>query len=285
MSEQQWVKGIGNQQGVNMDFKIQLAGFNELLSVIYGDEMDLNTLLSELGFEQVQIEQIYEAHLEFIVGQFLGVIHKRLISDSGKDTYYQILSRRYGLDGEPKEQLSAIAGKYGFSPEYLRQLFEEIIQRCQSKKWQSELKKNLKYIVVDLFGEMDERPALEHVAAKLERLSNLRGAADVARLNYEAKRVEILRQVQAELDALELEYRPILEAADENIAALENEIKIDVLMYGESVSGGSYRASYTQGRISWDNEGMTKYAAAHPDVLQFRKQGQPIVSLRVISTD
>ena len=78
------------------------------------------------------------------MGQFLEVIHKRLTSDSGKDTYYQILSRRYGLDGEPREQLSAIAGNYGFSPEYLRQLFEEIIQRCQSKKWQSELKKEFK---------------------------------------------------------------------------------------------------------------------------------------------
>ena len=40
-----------------MDFKTQLKGLNELLSVIYGDEMDLNTLLSELGFEQTQIEQ------------------------------------------------------------------------------------------------------------------------------------------------------------------------------------------------------------------------------------
>ena len=50
---------------------------------------------------------------------------------------------------------------------------------------------------------MNERPAREHVAAKLERLSNLRGAADVARLNYEAKRAEILKQVQAELDALD----------------------------------------------------------------------------------
>lgn len=268
-----------------MDFKIQLAGFNELLSVIYGDEMDLNTLLGELGFEQTQIEQVYEAHLESTVAQFLEVIHKRLMSDSGKDTYYQILSRRYGLDGELKEQLSVIAGKYGFSPEYLRQLFEEIIQRCQSKKWQSELKKNLKYIVVGQFGEMNERPAREHVAAKLERLSNLRGAADVARLNYEARRAEILKQIQAELDTLDSEYRPVLESVEENIAALENEIKTDVLMYGESVSGGSYRASYSQGRVSWDNEGMTKYAAAHPDVLQFRKQGQPIVSLRIVSTD
>jgi len=268
-----------------MDFKTQLKGLNELLSVIYGDEMDLNTLLSELGFEQTQTGQLQDAHLESIVGQFLEVIHKRLSSDTGRDTYYQILSRRYGLDGEPREQLSAIAPKHGFSLEYLRNLFEEIIQRCKSKTWQVELKKNLKYIVVDQFGKMNERPVREHVAAKLERLSNLRGAADVARLNYEAKRAEILKQIQAELDALDSEYRPVLESVEENIATLENEIKTDVLMYGESISGGSYRASYTQGRVSWDNDGMAKYAASHPDVLQFRKQGQPIVSLRVVSTD
>jgi len=268
-----------------MDFKTQLKGLNELLSVIYGDEMDLNTLLSELGFEQTQTGQLQDAHLESIVGQFLEVIHNRLSSDTGRDTYYQILSRRYGLDGEPREQLSAIAPKHGFSLEYLRNLFEEIIQRCKSKTWQVELKKNLKYIVVDQFGKMNERPVREHVAAKLERLSNLRGAADVARLNYEAKRAEILKQIQAELDALDSEYRPVLESVEENIATLENEIKTDVLMYGESISGGSYRASYTQGRVSWDNDGMAKYAASHPDVLQFRKQGQPIVSLRVVSTD
>ena len=268
-----------------MDFKTQLKGLTELLSVIYGDEMDLNTLLSELGFEQTQTGQLDDAHLESIVGQFLEVIHNRLTSDTGRDTYYQILSRRYGLDGEPREQLSAIAPKHGFSLEYLRNLFEEIIQRCKSKTWQAELKKNLKYIVVDQFGKMNERPVREHVAAKLERLSNLRGAADVARLNYEAKRAEILKQIQAELDALDSEYRPVLESVEENIATLENEIKTDVLMYGESISGGSYRASYTQGRVSWDNDGMAKYAASHPDVLQFRKQGQPIVSLRVVSTD
>jgi len=268
-----------------MDFKTQLKGLNELLSVIYEDEMDLNTLLSELGFEQTQTGQLDDAHLASIVGQFLEVIHKRLSSDTGRDTYYQILSRRYGLDGEPREQLSAIAPKHGFSLEYLRNLFEEIIQRCKSKTWQVELKKNLKYIVVDQFGKMNERPVREHVAAKLERLSNLRGAADVARLNYEAKRAEILKQIQAELDALDSEYRPVLESVEENIATLENEIKTDVLMYGESISGGSYRASYTQGRVSWDNDGMAKYAASHPDVLQFRKQGQPIVSLRVVSTD
>ncbi len=268
-----------------MGFQTQVTGLNELLSVIYGDEMRLSTLLNELGFEQSQIEQLRDEHLQAVIAQFLEVIHKRLTSDSGKDTYYQILSRLYGLDGEPKEQLSAIAEKHGFSPEYLRQLFEEIIQRCQRKTWQTELGKNLKHIVVAQFGEMNERPAREHVAEKLERLTNLRGAAEVARLDYEAKRAEILKKIQADLDALDSEYQPVLEATEENIATLENEIKTDVLLYGESISGGSYRASYSQGRISWDNEGMTKYATSHPDVLQFRKQGNPIVSLRVVSKD
>jgi len=268
-----------------MDFNTQLTGLNELLSVIYGDEMQLSALLRELGFEQSQIEQLQDKHLEIVVSQFLEVIHKRLTSDSGKDTYYQILSRRYGLDGEPQEPLSAIAQRHGYSPEYLRPLFEEIIERCRSKTWQAELKKELKYIVVGQLGKMNERPAREHVAAKLERLTNLRGAADVARLDYDSKRAEILKKIQAELDALDSEYNPILEAAQENIAALETEIKTDVLLYGESISGGSYRASYTQGRVSWDNEGMSKYASAHPDVLQFRKQGQPVVSLRVVNKD
>jgi hypothetical protein len=268
-----------------MDFTIQLTGLNQLLCLIYGDEMQLDTLLGELGFEPAQVEQLQGQHLEPVVAQFLEVIHKRLSSDSGRDTYYQILCRRYGLDGEPHEQLSVIGERHGFSPEYLRALFEEIVQRCQSKTWQKELRTSLKHIAVAQLGEMNGRPTREHVSAKLERLSNLRGAADLARLNYESKRAEILKQVQAALDALELEYKPILDATEENITALENEIRTDVLMYGESVTGGSYRASYTHGRISWDNDGMTRYAASHPDVLQFRKQGQPVVSLRVVNRD
>lgn len=268
-----------------MDFKMQLEGLNELLSVIYGEETRLSTLLAELGFEGAQIEQLKDAHLESVVNQFLEVIHKRLTSDSGKDTYYQILCRRYGLDGEPREQLSMIAEKHSLGSEYTRQIFEEIKGRIQSKTWQKELKSGLKHIAIAELGDMNERPTREHVASKLERLSSLRGAADLARLDYESKRAEIMKQVQAELDALDMEYKPILEATEENIAALENEIKTDVLLHGESVTGGSYRATFTHGRTSWDNEGMSKYAESHPDVLQFRKQGQPTVVLKVVNKE
>lgn len=268
-----------------MDVNTRLSGLEELLAIIYGSDTPLDTLLRELGFAQPQIEQLQDGHLESVVNQFLEVIRKRLTSDSGKDTYYQILCRRYGLDGEPHQQLSAIAEKYGYSPEYLRQIFEEILQRCRSKTWQTDLRKSLKHIAVDQLGKMNGRPTREYVAEKLERFSNLRNALEFTRLDFETKRTAILKQIQSELDALEAEYGPVMERVEENIAALENEIKTDVLLYGKSVSGGMYGAIYTQGRVSWDNDGMAKYSAVHPDVLQFRKQGQPVVSLRVMNKD
>lgn len=268
-----------------MDFKIQLTGLNELLSIIYGDENNLSSLLHELGFEESQIEAIQDKHLEDVVNHFLEVIHKRLTNNAGKDTYYQILVRRYGLDGEPTEQLSSIAPKHNYTPEHLRQTFEEIIARVKTKTWQAELKKSLKQIVIQKLGELNQKPALENIVDKLKRLENLKGASDVARLDYESKRTEILKQIQSQLDALDSEYMPLLESAEENISTLENEIKTDVLLHGESVTGGMYRATFTKGRVSWDSEGIEKYATSHPEVMRFRKQGQPIVTLRVVNKE
>jgi prefoldin subunit 5 len=99
-------------------------------------------------------------------------------------------------------------------------------------------------------------------------------------MDYEAKRTEILKQVQAELDALQAEYDPLLEAAERNVSELEAEIKNDVLLGGESVMTDVYQALYMRGRVTWDTEGIDKYAVAHPEVLKYRKQGQPNVTLR-----
>ncbi|MCC7118674.1 MAG: hypothetical protein IT310_09130 [Anaerolineales bacterium] len=264
-----------------MDFQTQLAGINKFLTLAYGDETTLNAALAELGFTEVQVASLSESALENLAAQFLEVIHKRLTNDAGKDTYYQILARYYGLDGEPAEALSSLAPKYQYSPEFLRQTFEEIVQRVKTKTWQTELKKSLKQIAVQKLNELNQKPEREAIVEKLMRLENLKGAADVARLDYEAKRAELLKLIQPQLDALAVEYQPLLDSAEENIATLENEIKTEALVYGESVTGGAYRAVFTRGRVSWDNEGIEKYAVTHPEVMQFRKQGQPTVSLRV----
>jgi hypothetical protein len=265
-----------------MDFKTQFAGLNEFLTVIYGEETRLSTLLDSLGFEKSQLQYLRDKHIEPVVSQFIEVIRQRLTNESGKDRSYQVLARRYGLDGESPETFEAIALKHGVGVEYIRQLAEEAIQKCRYKSTLNDFNKSLQYIAIEQLSRIAPRPTRDYVSGKLTRLTNLQAAADVTRLDYEAKRAEVMKQVQAELEALETEYRPLLESADENLATLAAEIKNDVLLHGDSVQGGGFRAVYMQGRTSWDNDGMTKYAAAHPDVLKFRKQGQPSVALRTM---
>ncbi len=265
-----------------MEIDIQTKALNDLLAIIYGEGTHLSLLLRELGFEPNQIEPLRGTALENLSGQFLEALHKRLTSESGKDTYYQILKRRLGLDGEPPETLDALAQAHGFTPTYMHQLYDEILERCRTKTTQAELKKNLRQIAVKQLAGLQARPEREHVKEKLVRLTNLHSAADITRLDYEAKRAELFKQIQAELDALEAEYQPLLEAAQDNITALENEVRTEVLLHGQSVEGGVYRAVYTKGRISWDNKGIEHYANTHPEVLKFRKQGDPSVTLRVV---
>ena len=86
---------------------------------------------------------------------------------------------------------------------------------------------------------------------------------------------EVAKKLREIDDEMELEVQKV----DTARHMLEVEIKQDVLRLGESVSG-EYAAVYNKGRISWNNEAMEGYAAAHPEVLQFRKVGKPSVSIR-----
>ena len=118
------------------------------------------------------------------------------------------------------------------------------------------------------------------IIAKLNELSDVRAALDATRLDYEAKRAEILKTVQAELDALTAEYQPLFDTSAERIATLTDEIKREVLNHGASVKGAHLQAVYSRGRVTWDTKGLDRYAVEHPEVMGFRKQGQPTVSLR-----
>ena len=120
----------------------------------------------------------------------------------------------------------------------------------------------------------------QDILVKLEALAEVRAAVEVTRLDYEARREEILKTVKAELDALAAEYEPLLTSANERAAELEAEVKHEVAEHGASLKGSRLHAVYSRGRIAWDTQGLEGYAAAHPEVLTFRKEGQPSVSLR-----
>lgn len=120
------------------------------------------------------------------------------------------------------------------------------------------------------------------IIAKLDQLSEIKAATEVTRLDYEAKRAEIMKAVEAQLDDLAAEFEPLIKSAEERAADLEVEIKRDVLTQGASIKGRRLYAVFSRGRVSWDTEALDAYALAHPEVGEFRRQGEPSVSLRVV---
>lgn len=262
-----------------MDIQIQLAALDRFLSTVFDTRTNLDTLLAELGFDLTQRKSIAARHRPAIAAGLVALIRRRLTSED-KDLWFRILARRLGLDGEPPEELPATAKALGLQPEYASYAEGEAWQKCRSRTALDEYKREIRRIAVEQLSDAGEKPQKESVLAKLERLAQLQAAVDVARMDYESRRTEILKKVQDELDAVEAEFKPALEAAETNTAALEAEIKNDVLLRGESLRGSAFQAVYVKGRVSWDSGGMNEYARDHPEVLQFRKEGQPSVTLR-----
>lgn len=265
-----------------MDFATQLSGLNQFLATAYGKETHINSLLTSLGFENTQVDLLNDGNLENLVTEFVAAIKEKLSSGSGKgDRAFQVACRRYGLDGDAPETAESIAKKHSISAQYVRQLEEEALQKSRLKSTLSDFRKSLQNLAVAELSKLAPAPTKSYVSEKLFRLTNLQADTDLTRMDYNEKRTELLEKVQAELDALDAEYKPIFDTAEQEITALTAEIKNDVLLRGESLQGGAYYAVYVQGRSTWDNDGMKKYAAAHPEVLKFRKAGQASVTLRM----
>lgn len=260
-----------------MNFKTQLTGLNDFLTEIYKTETRLSTLLSNLGFDKGQIELLRDHHLESVVENFITVIKERL-----SNRLFDVVSRRFGLDGKPPDTLQAIGDKLGVSRERIRQLEHQAIKRCSYKGTLQIFSNRLHEIALTQLGTVIEHPTPNHVIDKLNRLAEIRATIKAARADYETKRAEIIKTVQAELDALETEYAPLLQEPQGVISNLETEIKNDVLLNGATIQRSKYKAVYMQGRVTWDTKGITKYAETNPEVLKFKKQCQPSVSIRTV---
>lgn len=127
-----------------MSLKVQVTGLNEFLTAIYKTETRLSLLLSNLGFDSQQIETLRRQHLEQVVTSFIAVVQERIISGSDGERLYKIISRRFGLDGEPPETLESLGEQFGVSRERIRQLEKKAIRRCRHKArlqfWEASLR-------------------------------------------------------------------------------------------------------------------------------------------------
>lgn len=118
---------------------------------------------------------------------------------------------------------------------------------------------------------------------KLNRLSDLQAQADVIRLRFQELRDGIMTpEIKAALAEVDAEEATAIEAVSAGIANLTDEIKQEVVAGGSSVKGNFLQAVWTKGRVSWDTKALDGYAAGHPEIVQFRKEGEPSVSIRTV---
>ena len=113
----------------------------------------------------------------------------------------------------------------------------------------------------------------------LEKLTELYAKRDLLSLD---KKAAIPADIQAILDEVEAEFSPKQEAISAEISEIEAAVKASVLSSGETAKGGALQAVWSKGRVSWDTKSLDGYLKAHPELEEFRKQGEPSVSIRKV---
>lgn len=119
------------------------------------------------------------------------------------------------------------------------------------------------------------------IKSMLDKLADYQAQAAHANMEKQALIDSVYTaEIKARISEIEAEFAGKTEGVSENIAALEAEIKKAVTQNGASVKGNFLHAVFAKGRVSWDTKSLEGYAAAHPELLAFRKEGDPSVSIR-----
>lgn len=118
------------------------------------------------------------------------------------------------------------------------------------------------------------------VIAALDRLADLRAHIDALNLRYDAEREKALKPVQVMLDQIESARIEDTGQLRAEAGELESAIRAEVLSRGKSIKGEHISAVYTKGRTTWDSKALTGYAAAHPELEEFKNIGEPSVAIK-----
>ena len=122
---------------------------------------------------------------------------------------------------------------------------------------------------------------MSEIVEKLDRLADLQSHVDIINLRFDKLREDVLTpEIKAKLEDIEAERETTLESVQGGMESLEAEIKDAVVLQGATVKGKFLQAVWSKPRVTWDTKALEGYAAGHPEIMPFRKEGKPSVSIR-----
>jgi hypothetical protein len=121
------------------------------------------------------------------------------------------------------------------------------------------------------------------ITQKLDQLANFQAQRDVLELEKQSLIEQLIPpEIKDRIAEIKAEFTGKREAVEDNIAALEADIREQVIRQGASAKSTFLRVVYHSGRVTWNTKSLDAYARARPEILEFRKQGQPFVTIQKV---
>jgi hypothetical protein len=90
----------------------------------------------------------------------------------------------------------------------------------------------------------------------------------------------IPQEVKDHIEDIKAEIQPKLDRISQEIQLYEGRLKEYVLTVQGTLKGEHHMVVWSKGRTSWDTKSLEGYAKAHPELLVFKTEGNPSVSIR-----
>ena len=117
----------------------------------------------------------------------------------------------------------------------------------------------------------------------LDRYSELVKQEEEARKTLEFELEALIpKQLRDRMLEIRAEREPQLQSLQAQRSELEDKLKEYVLQVGETLKGKEHMFVFSKGRVSWDTKSLEGYVKAHPELLVFRSEGKPSVSIRKV---
>lgn len=124
----------------------------------------------------------------------------------------------------------------------------------------------------------------EQIKAMLDALSEMIAQRELLESDKQMLINSVLTPaIRQQVADIEAEFTDMAADVTSSISQLETAIKERVINAGASVRGSRLQAIWSKPRITWDTRALDGYAAGHPEIAQFRKEGQPSVSIRAVA--